>query len=341
MSRTRVLLLSSLERDVRPDTDLASIVARVLDALGTRPGCAVLHTEVERPADVGRAVKHFRPDAVFNLCETLKGESAHEPVVPMLLEQLGVAFTGSPAHALRTCLRKYDAHEILRAAGVRVPDASRVAPGERAPDGVPLPAIVKPDREDGSLGIDDASVVHTREALDSAVARVGRELGQPAVVEAFVPGRELTVSLLGFPAPRVLPYGEIEYGEVLGARPKILSYAAKWDEASVAYEATRSIAAAAAPALASRLAATGRRAFESLGLRDYGRVDVRLDAQGVPHVIDVNPNCDLSPDGGFMKAAARAGLAYDDAVGAILAGALARAVARAPAPHEPAAGGST
>lgn len=329
---SRILLLSAHEPVLRPDTDLGDVVRDLLAALARMPGCEVVHHEVRRIADVERAVRVFRPDAVFNACETFYGESKNEPAVPLVLERLGVSFTGSPAQTLRQCLAKGEATALLRAAGVPVPSTVRVdAPCAKVelPAGMTYPVIVKPEREDGSVGIGVDSVVHDDAGLLRAVRAITEGMLQPALVQTYVPGREIAIALLGHPEPRVLPPGEIAFDEeTFEGRPKVLTYASKWDEDSPEYGATRSVGAAASPPLLSRLAAVARRAFEAVGMRDYGRVDVRLDASGKPLVIDVNPNCDVSTGGGFAKAAARAGLSYADAVAVIASGALARAPAR-------------
>lgn len=325
---SRVLLLSARELDPRPDTDLRLVVRDLLAALRTHPGCDVVHHEVARIADVERAVRHFRPDAVFNACETLYGDSSNEPAVPFLLERLGVAFTGSAAACLRQCLHKADATEALRAAGIPVPGTLRIAAETptAALGRLAYPLIVKPEREDGSVGIHASSVVHDDDGLRRAVRELVVGLGQPAVVQEYIDGREIAVALLGWPEPRVLPPGEIAFDpEIFAARPRILTYASKWDEGSADYRGTSPIAANLPPPVLARIASVARRAFRALGMRDYGRVDLRLDAAGRPYVIDVNPNCDLSTGGGFVKAAARAGLGYEDAIGAILRCALVRA----------------
>ncbi len=331
MNASRLLLLSAHEPVVRPDTDLGEVVRDLLAALARMPGCEVVHHEVQKLSDVERAVRVFRPDAVFNACETLYGESKNEPAVPLLLERLGVAFTGSPAQTLRSCLAKGEATALLRAAGVPVPGSMCLASADASVGldaALSYPVIVKPEREDGSVGIGVDSVVHDDEGLRRAVRAITEGLGQPALVQTYVPGREIAVALVGYPEPRVLPPGEITFdAETFEGRARVLTYASKWDEASPDYGATRSVGAAASPPLLSRLAAVARRAFDAVGMRDYGRVDLRLDETGKPFVIDVNPNCDVSTGGGFAKAAARAGLSYDAVVGLIATSALARAPA--------------
>jgi D-alanine-D-alanine ligase len=168
--------------------------------------------------------------------------------------------------------------------------------------------------------VNDEAALHAR--IDALLDTVG-----PVVVQEYVEGREVACALLGFPEPKVLPLGEIAFDDALrdADMPNILTYASKWDPESLAYDATRSVTAAVEPVLASRLAAVARRTFELLGLRDYGRVDMRISPAGQPFVIDVNPNCDVSRDGGFMRAARREGLAYEEAVATILRCAMARA----------------
>lgn len=320
---TRVLLLSARDPLGRPDTSVDDVTSDLIVALSSQPGIDVVQAEVGSVAEVERAVRQFRPRAVFNFCEALAGESRREPVVPLVLERLGVAFTGSPSATLRTCLDKFETNETLRRGGVPVPRTVRVAQTGSTID-VDFPAIVKPEREDGSVGIEASSVVNDAVSLAARVDELLATIG-PVVVQEYVEGREVACALLGDPA-RLLPLGEITFGDALRAAdlPNILTYASKWDPDSLEYDATRSVTAAVDPVLARNIGAVARRTFELLGLRDYGRVDMRVNARGEPYVIDVNPNCDLSSDGGFMRAARRDGLDYAGAVAAILRCALAR-----------------
>jgi D-alanine-D-alanine ligase len=337
---TRVLLLSALDPLGRPDTSVEDVTADLFLALSSQPGVEVVQAEVGSAPQIERAVRQFRPHAVFNFCEALAGESRLEPLVPLVLERLGVAFTGSPSSALRTCLDKFETNEILRRGGVPVPSTARVTNKDVRCD-LRYPVIVKPEREDGSVGIDASSVVHSDDALRLQVLSLLETYGR-VVVQEYVEGREVACALLGYPQPRVLPLGEITFGEALreADMPNILTYASKWDPESLAYDATRSVTAAIEPVLAGRIAAVARRTFELLGMRDYGRVDMRVTATGEPLVIDVNPNCDVSRDGGFMRAARRQGIRYEDAVATILRCALMRTSSEPgnsypPPPHEP------
>ncbi|MBX3219874.1 MAG: ATP-grasp domain-containing protein [Labilithrix sp.] len=321
-----MLLLTPLDPAPRPDTDLGAVTRDLLDSLKARGRWDVVHASITCLQDVETALFEHQPDVVFNACESVGGRSADEPEVPHLLERLGVPFTGSSSSCLRLCLDKFDTSSALARAGVPVPATYRA--------GVPLPAspfplIVKPEREDGSVGIDADSVVHDAASLSRKVAGLAAD-GRPAVLQQYIDGREVALALLGGTNPRVLSPGEILYdADAFSGRPRILTYASKWDETSVDYVGTRSTEAALSPELHRRLSVLARRAAAALGMRDYGRIDFRVDRSGRAFVIDANPNCDLSRDGGFMLAAKRSGLDHGQVVATLVTGALARAGAPA------------
>jgi D-alanine-D-alanine ligase len=145
------------------------------------------------------------------------------------------------------------------------------------------------------------------------------EYRQAVLAERYIAGREVNVTLVGNGNElRVLPPHEIDFGAMPSDRPHIVSYAAKWDERHVDYVGTKPVPLrASTPELLAKIESVARAAWTALGLRDYGRVDLRIDEVGEPWVIDINPNCDISPDAGAARAAAAAGLPYDDFVSAI------------------------
>lgn len=305
------------------DDSVALVAELLVRTLASAPGVRVAHRPVLHPGEVLAAIGDHRPDLVFNLCESLSGDSRMEVMVAWLLQRLELPFTGSPYAALRHCLFKVEASQILARAGVRVPATVRVHSPDHVPE-IGFPAIVKPEREDGSKCINRRSVVRNRRRLRDQVAEVVETCKQPAVVQRYIHGREFAVSLLGWPVPRVLPLGEILFGDLPKGHPHILTHASKWQPDTVESIATPSMPAVLRPNELRKIAAAGRRAFDVLGLRDYGRIDIRLDHRGDPYVIDVNPNCDLSPDGGFARAAKRAGMTYAHLVWEILRGAIRR-----------------
>jgi D-alanine-D-alanine ligase len=264
------------------------------------------------------AIGAFAPDVVFNLCESLSGDARFEPLLPMLLERAGLAYTGSPPLTLGLALHKHKAKAVLRAAGVPVPEAVCLSTPDVTSVALPFPLIVKPSREDASVGITSKSVVHDRVELGRQVAAVIARYRQPALVEQYIEGREIYVSMLGRRDGSVdlLPLHEIDFSEMPAGQPRIVSYAAKWEETSPEYRGTKPVRCAPLPqAVESQIASVARTAFAAMELRDYGRLDVRLANDGTPYAIDVNPNCDLSEaSGGFARAGRAAGLGYDELV---------------------------
>jgi D-alanine-D-alanine ligase len=257
------------------------------------------------------ALEDHRPDLVLNLCESLAADSRGEMAVPCLLDLLGLPYTGSSALALGLALHKNKAKELLRARGVPTPDFCVI---ERIEDLVtvqlPFPLIVKPSREDASVGVDFDSVVHDRQALGRAAVKVMKAFAQPALVERYIPGREIYVPLLGNEPRRALPLSEIRFGNAFEDRPHIVSYRAKWELDSPECQDSPSVTCSLEPELEARVVKIAAAAFAALDCRDYGRVDLRLSPEGEPYVIDINPNCDLHPEAGFAKAAAAAGIDY-------------------------------
>ena len=177
---------------------------------------------------------------------------------------------------------------------------------------------MKSSTEDASLGIAHASVVADERQLSERIAFIHDQTHSDALVEEYIEGREIYVSILERPngEPQVFPFFEIDFSDMPPDRPKIVSFEGKWVEDSVEYKGTRPIRCVGlSDQLRDKIAATARAAFETVGLRDYGRIDIRLSADGTPYVIDVNPNCDLSDlAGGFSRAAKAAGLSYKEVI---------------------------
>jgi D-alanine-D-alanine ligase len=272
------------------------------------------------------ALSDARADLVFHLVESIRGETRFEAAVAWLFEWAGVVYTGSPPTALSLALDKSLARAVLRDAGVPIAPGRVLSRGDEPLDGLRPPWIVKPAREDASHGIDARSVVHGEAALRSRAARVIERYAQPALVEEFVDGREFNVGVLGEgDEVETLPLSEIDFTEFPAGKPRIITFRAKWIEESAEWAGARVVPATdLTDELAKALAETAVAAYRALGLRDYGRVDLRWSERHGPIVVDVNPNPDLARECGLARAAARKGMSYVDLIGRILECAQAR-----------------
>ncbi len=306
------------------------------DVLSTAEGVVAALERLGHPSDlmgVGgdldgltARIADLAPAVVFNLCESIDGVASLEPLLPMLLDRAGLAYTGSPPLTLGLAVHKHRAKDVLRGAGVPTPEAALLTTPDVSRVALQFPLIVKPAREDASVGISLDSVVHDRAALERQVTYVLSRYRQPALVERYIEGREIYVSMLERPSGgvEILPLYEIDFSEMPAGSPRIVSFDGKWVESSPEFRGTKPVACALSAALMARLTETAEAAFAAMELRDYARLDIRMSDDGTPYVIDVNPNCDLSDGAGFARAARAAGLGYDGLVGRIVELALQR-----------------
>jgi D-alanine-D-alanine ligase len=292
------------ERDVLVTADA---VTHSLEAAGFRVNRLALGAD---PLPLVQALEHHRPDAVFNLFEGIAECGLTEAYCIGLLEWFGVAFTGSPLQAAVTAHDKPRAKMLFRGGGLPTPEAQVI---ERFP--VPScrlcwPVIVKPAHEDASVGLDQGSVVTNQVSFSKRVEQLLRQFQAAVLAEEFIAGRELNVALVEAPGLRLLPFSEIIFSP--GVKWPIVTYQAKWAPGSPDDRSTTPRCPAdVAPELADRLEHIARRAFHLTGCRDYARCDFRIDPQGEPFLLEVNPNPDYSPSAGFARALRAAGITYE------------------------------
>ena len=193
-------------------------------------------------------------------------------------------------------------------------------PPARLKRGLKFPLILKPLREDASLGIDSGAVVYTMRDLRKRVEYIIEKFSQPAIAEEYIDGREFNVAIIGNGRDmRALPPSEIVFVDFPEGTPRIISYEAKWVAESPLYKKTVPRCPAEIPGyLKDELYSVALKSFEIMGCRDYARVDMRLGEDGNLRVLEVNPNPDISSDAGLARAAGAAGLDYPSLISEIV-----------------------
>lgn len=260
----------------------------------------------------------LKPDIVFNVCDDgFNNESWMEAHVAAVLDMIRVPYTGSGHRALTMCLDKAYTKMVLKYYGLPTPRSYVSDNAADTKHKLNYPLIVKPIREDGSIGIKDDAVVENGAALKARITRILRNYKQPALVEEYIDGREFNVSVIGNDDPVALPVSEILFGSK-GLKHKVVSYDAKWKPKSPQDKSTPTRCPAEIDArFAKKLQGIALRAYVAMGLTGYGRVDLRVDAGGA-YVLEVNPNPDISMGAGLAKSAASAGIAYEELIDRVL-----------------------
>ena len=333
----KILVLFDVHRHIEPDETFSVHSLRTEEEKPTEADVLAclrkLGHEVETLAvfdDVKVVLERidaFKPDVVFNLCETFFSNRAHEPNIPALLELMKVPYTGAGPDALLLCKDKAIAKKLLSFHRIRVARFV-VSPRER-----PLkrlrkffyPAFVKPIGEEASDGIAKASLAKNEdEALERARFLHDR-FDSDALIEEYVDGRELYLGVLGNKRLTVFPPREIFFGEPPAGddAPRFATAKAKWNDAyRKKWKIRNGPAAPLPPAVERRLGDLARKVYRILNIRGLGRIDVRLTAEGQVVVIEANPNPSLAKEDDFAQAAAQVGISYEALIQKLLENAL-------------------
>ena len=259
-------------------------------------------------------------DVIFNLVESFHNESEPEMHVAGLYDLYKIPYTGAGPKALGNCLDKILTKQLLRSYGIRVPRHKVVntLPLTK-PVGIPYPHIVKPVHEDASAGIENDSVVKNRKQLLERIEYIHRWFKQGALIEEYVEGREYNVSVVGNTPAITMPVSEIDFSGMPDHLHKIVSYQAKWMPEHDAYKNTIPVCPAKIPGhLSHELSRIALRCTRIMGTRDYARVDMRVTADGMVYVLEVNPNPDISRDAGLMRATSVYGWSHGETLKRII-----------------------
>jgi D-alanine-D-alanine ligase len=304
-----------LPHDMLAECDSDETIAAVGHALQEKHQVVFIESDDKA---FGR-LKRQRPHLVFNMAERVVGPN-RESHIPTICEMLDIPYTGSDPLTLGICLDKSRAKEIL--SYHRVPNAAFwiVESASAIPAGVRLPAIVKPMFEGSSKGIKNNSLVQSLGELYERVEEVVGTYRQPVIVERFLAGREFTVGVLGNdPSYEVLPIVEIDHTQLPSGAAPVYSYEAKWlwDTPEKPLDIFKCPAPIPA-VLRAKIENLVVRTCRVLRVRDWARIDVRLDEKGEPNILEVNPLPGILPkpedNSCLPKAARTAGYSYSDLI---------------------------
>lgn len=293
-------------------------VASVQDTLTTLGHHAAAVSTVDRVPRVVEELARLAPDVVFNLCEGYGNTSDGEYWMAGLLELLGLPYTGAGPLAMALALEKPVAKRLFAAAGMPTPAFAVYSQNADVAPSLVYPLILKLVNEDASVGITRENVVADEHACLRRLNQLLADYTTPVLVEEFIDGREFTVAMLD---RRPIALEEIEFD----VEPRIVCYRAKWEEGSPEDLGTRPVfQPQVTDDQRDQMFELAIRVWDIIGLRDYGRVDFRMDANGRLYILEANPNPDISPGGGYRLALNAAQIPFSDFVAHIVDNAFQR-----------------
>ncbi len=270
-------------------------------------------------------LQSFQPDVIFNLADQFKNNRAFDQNIVSFLEMNGVPFTGCGSTGLTLCKHKGISKKILSYHRIRTPAFVVIARGRRIarPAKLRFPILIKPLKEEASLGISQASFVSNDEQFKERVQFIHDKYANDVIAEEYIHGRELYVSLIGNLRLDEFPIRELVFKEVPPDEPKIATFKAKWDdEYRERWGLKNQFAEDLDHAVVRDIQQTCKRIYRLLTLDGYARMDLRLTEDNKVYFIEANPNPILASDEDFALSALKAGLSYPQLIERILRHAL-------------------
>ncbi len=266
-------------------------------------------------------ISETKPDIIFNLAEVFNQKSHFDKNVVAVLEMLGIPYTGASATSLTICGNKALTKTILTFHRIKVPRFYTFYRSRRIrlPKRIHLPLIVKPLSEEASRGISQASIVDSQDALVERVKFIHEGMKSDAIVEEYIDGRELYLSILGDRRVKILPLREMRFGGFGEDEPRIATYKAKWDSQYRKKWDIKNMFAARLPSgLAEKINEICKRAFRALNMECYARFDIRLTSDSRIYIIEANANPSLDPEDELAQSAEKEGIGYNKLIQKIL-----------------------
>ena len=308
-------------RTGRRKNDVAEI-ASVLRAGGHE----VVRVVVDGTPACLRRLSRVQCDLLFNLVEGFGDDDTKEPNVAAYYDLLGLRYTGSGPRGLALAMDKAVTKKVLHFHGVQSPMFVTVFRGRLSwADDLQFPVIVKPSREDGSIGIGFGALAGSIKELMERIDELHADFGHPVLIEQYIEGREIYVGVIGNAAPEPLPPVELDLSHLPKGTPRIAGTEVKWQEGTRAYRGSRTRVPTDLPTgVVEAIQTAAVTAFQTLHLRDYARFDFRITADGVPYLIEANPNPYLHSNAEFIRAARAAGRTHPGTIREIVGLALSR-----------------
>jgi D-alanine-D-alanine ligase len=302
--------------DSEKETELDPVVAQVGAALRRHQhqvSVLAIHSDLEK---LLRGLRRRKPELVFNLMEMFGDDLRADYPVAALMDLMNIRYTGCGPGELFITQDKVLQKKLLAFEGIQYPRFAVFSTRASMETGgnLRLPLFVKPSRMDASIGIGKKSLVHDTVTMMKQVVAIHDELDDAALAEEYIEGREFYVGVLGNHELTALPPIEMDFSGLPDGAPRVADERAKWDESSKEYKGTRAVLAQVSDEVRARLQKVSVDAYRALGVRDYGRVDLRLTDTGEIYVLEVNASCYLEKSAEFAVAAAAAGIEYPDLI---------------------------
>lgn len=301
-----------MSEDILADEDTVKTAKAIAENLPANHEISLFEIKENNIEDL----KKIKPDVFFNNAFGIGSISKSEVDLARILEETGVCFTGSGSKALALTTDKVATKEVVSALGVPVPGNSQTN----------FPLIVKPASEDCSLGINERAVVNNKQELEKQIKFLEKTYSEAVLVEEYIEGRELNVSVIGAGKnTQVLPISEIIFGPSYKNKPKVVDFAAKWEEQTANFKETVGVCPADLPkAVENHVKEVALKSFLATGCKNITRVDIRLSKDNIPFVLEVNANPGVGPTDGSTRSARAAGYSYSQFLQKIINVALER-----------------
>jgi D-alanine-D-alanine ligase len=270
---------------------------------------------------IQQKIQKFEPDVIFNLADQFKNNRSFDQNIVSFLATHETPFTGCGSSGLTLCKHKAISKKILGYHRIHTPEFVTIARGKRIarPKRLKFPIIVKPLKEEASLGISQASFVENDDQFNQRVQFIHESWNNDVIAEEYIEGRELYVSLLGNHRLEVYPIRELVFREVPPDEPKMATYKAKWDENyRKRWGLENQFAEGLDPAVVATIQNACKRIYHLLTIDGYARLDLRLTRDNKVYFIEANPNPILAEDEDFAQSAVKAGVSYPQLIDRIL-----------------------